>query len=127
MLRHTWGLKGPDLKTMLKSGFKSLSVDLEVWSKLAKRASIKRIASTFAHDFECDLQRVNMFSNCVTLTCVLLSQSISYSDTKVSGLAVVECKHARVIYVYELTFLLHIQGQQSVYKYAGLVVYGNKR
>ena len=41
------------------------SVDLEVWSKLAKRARIKHIASKFAHDFECDLQRVNAFSHCI--------------------------------------------------------------
>ena len=33
------------------------SVDLEVWSKLAKRARIKCIASKFARDFEYDLQR----------------------------------------------------------------------
>ena len=77
------------------------SVDLEVWSKLAKRAQIKRIASKFAHDFECDLQRINVFSNCVTLslTHVLLQQTISCSDTKVSVLVVMECKRASVIYV----------------------------
>ena len=61
------------------------SVDLEVWSKLAKRAQIKGIASKFERDFECDLQRVNAFSHCVSLTRVLLPQIISCSDTKVFG------------------------------------------
>ncbi len=77
------------------------SVDLEVWSKLAKRARIKRIASKFARDFECDLQRVNAFSHCVTLTSVLhvLPQVISCSDIKVSVCVVIECKRASVIYV----------------------------
>ena len=59
------------------------SVDLEVWSKLAKRARIKRIASKFARDFDSDWPRVNTFSHCVTLKCVLLPQILSYSDTKV--------------------------------------------
>ncbi len=58
-------------------------------------------------DFDCDWQRVNAFSNCVTLIRVLLSQIISYSDTKVPVLVVIECKRANVIYVYELIFLLH--------------------
>ncbi len=84
------------------------SVDLEVYSKLAKRACIKRIASKFAHNFDCDWQRVNAFSHCVTLTHVLLPQIICYSVTKESVLVVMEYKcHTSVIYVYELVFLLH--------------------
>ncbi len=75
------------------------TVDLKVWSKLAKRARNKRIASKFARNFECDLQRVNMFSHCVTLTHVLLPQIISCSDTKVSVLVVMECNRANVISV----------------------------
>ena len=75
------------------------SVDLEVWSKFAEDACIKRIASKFVHKFECDLQHVNTFSHCVTLTCVLLPQIIFCSDTKVSVLVVMECKRASVIYV----------------------------
>ncbi len=67
-------------------------VDLEVWSKLAQRTRIKRIASKFARDFDCDWQRVSAFSHSVTLTCVLLSQIISYSDTKGLVLVVMECK-----------------------------------
>ncbi len=59
------------------------SVYLVVRSKLAKRARIKHIASKCARDFDCDWQRVNMFSHCITLTCVLLLQILSYSDTKV--------------------------------------------
>ena len=59
------------------------SVDLEVWSKPAKRTrNIKHIASKSAHNFDCDWQRVNTFSHCITLKRVLLSQIISYSDTK---------------------------------------------
>ncbi len=34
-------------------------------------------------------------------------QIISYSDTKVPVLVVMECKQANVIYLYELIFLLH--------------------
>ncbi len=83
------------------------SVDLEVWSKLAKRARILRIASKYARDFDCDLQRVNASSHCVSLTRVLLPQIISYSDTKVPVLVVMEYKRASVGYVYELTYLLH--------------------
>ena len=83
------------------------SVDLGVWSRLAKRVCIKRNASKFVRDFECDLQRVNLFFHCVTLTRILLPQIISYSDTKVPVLVVMECKRASVIYVYELIFLLH--------------------
>ena len=91
------------------------SVDLEVWSKLAKRTRIKRIASKSVRDFDCDWQRVNKFSHCVTLTLVLLSQIISYSVTKVSVLVVMECKHTSVIYVYELIYFYSIlQGQQSI-------------
>ncbi len=83
------------------------SVDLEVWSKIAKRARIKRIALKFARDFECDLKHVAAFSHCVTLTHVLLPQIISYSDTKSVCSCCYECKRASVIYVYELIFLLH--------------------
>ncbi len=82
-------------------------VDLEVWSKLAKCVRIMCIASKVAHDFDCDWQRVNAFSHCVTLIRVLLSQIISYSDTKVQVLVVMEYKRANVIYVYKLMFLLH--------------------
>ena len=57
--------------------------------------------------FDCAWQRVNAFSHCVTLIRVLLSQMISYSDTKVPVLVLIECKCANVIYVYELIFLLH--------------------
>ncbi len=81
------------------------------WSmeKLAKRARIKPIASKFTHDFDCDWQRVNMFSRCVTLTHILLPQIISYSDTKVLVLVVMECKkHASLIHIYELIFLFYI-------------------
>ncbi len=83
------------------------SVDLEVWSKPAKRARIKRIASKCARNFDWDWQRVNAFFHCVTLTRVLLPQIISYSDTKVPVLVAMECKRASVLYVYELIFLLH--------------------
>ncbi len=81
-------------------------VDLEVWSKLAKCVLFMRIVSN-ARDFDCDWQRVNAFSHCVTLIRVLLSQIISYSDTKVLVLLVMECKRSNVIYVYEIIFLLH--------------------
>ncbi len=77
------------------------------WSKLAKCVCIMCIASKCARDFDCDWQRVNTFSHCVTLICVLLSQIISYSDTKVLVLVVMECNRASVIYVYKLIFLLH--------------------
>ncbi len=66
-----------------------------------------RIASKCACDFDCDWQRVNAFSPCVTLIRVLLSQIISYSDTKVPVLVAMECKRANVNYVYELILLLH--------------------
>ncbi len=82
-------------------------VDLEVWSKRAKCVRIMRTASKFVRDFDCDWQRVNAFSHCVSLIRVLISQIISYSDTKVPVLVVMECKRANVIYVYELIFLLH--------------------
>ncbi len=52
-------------------------------------------------------QRVNAFSHCVTLIRVLLSQIISYSDTKIPVCVVMECERANVIYVYELISLLH--------------------
>ncbi len=82
-------------------------VDLEVWSKLAKCVRIMRIASKYACDFKCDWQRVNTFSPCVTLIRVLLPQIISYSDTKVPVLVIMECKRANANYVYELIYLLH--------------------
>ncbi len=82
-------------------------VDLEVWSKLAQCARIKRIASTCVRDLDCDWQRIKAFSHCVTLIRVLLSQIVSYSDTKVPVLVVMECKRIDVIYVYELISLLH--------------------
>ena len=83
------------------------SVDLEVWSKLAECACIKRTASKCVRDFDCDWECVNAFSHCVTLRRVLLPQIISYSDTKVTVLVVIEYKHASVLYVYEMIFLLH--------------------
>ena len=85
------------------------SVDLEVWNKLAKRARIKRIASKYARVFDSDWQRVNVFSHshCVTLKRVLLTQIISYSNTNMPLLVVMECKRASVIHVWELIFLLH--------------------
>ena len=70
------------------------SVDLEVLSKLVKHARTKRIVSKLAHDFECDLEHVNVFPHCVALTRTLLLQIISYSDTKVLVLVVMECKCA---------------------------------
>ena len=82
-------------------------------SKPAKRACIKHVASKFGRDFDCDWQRVNAFSHCVTLTRVLFPQIISYSDTKVPVL-VMECKRASVLYVYELIFLLHTSRSQSI-------------
>ncbi len=82
-------------------------VDLQVWSKFAKCVCLMCITSKCARHFYCDWQRVNMFSHCVTLTHILLSQIISYSDTKVPVLVVMECKRANVVYVYELIFLLH--------------------
>ncbi len=75
--------------------------------KLAKCVCIMRIASKCTRDFDCDWERVNAFSHCVTLIRVLLSQIISYSDTKVPVLVIMECKRANVINVYELIFLLH--------------------
>ncbi len=69
-------------------------VDLEVWRKLAQHACIKRIASKFASDFDCDWQCISVLSHSITLTRVLLSQIISYLDTKGSVLVVKECKRA---------------------------------
>ena len=77
---------------------------LEVWSKLAKCVRIMRSASKCASNFDCDWQRVNEFFHCVTLIRILLLQIISYSDTKVLVLVVMECKRANVIYVYELPY-----------------------
>ncbi len=56
-------------------------------------------------DFDCDWQHLNVFSHCLTLTRVL--QMISYPDTKVPVLVVMEYKRASVLYVYKLIFLLH--------------------
>ena len=55
---------------------------------------IKRIASKFACNFDCDWQCASAFFHSVTVTHVLLSQIISYSDTKGSVLVVMECKRA---------------------------------
>ncbi len=75
-------------------------VDLEVWSKVAKRARIKCIASKFAHNFECVLQRVNTFSHCVTLDTRSTSANyILLRYKSVGSCYVMECKCARVIYV----------------------------
>ncbi len=63
--------------------------------------------SCVLHERRSDWQHVNAFSHCVTLKCILLPQIISYSDTKMLVLVVMECKRACVIHVYELTFLLH--------------------
>ncbi len=86
------------------------SVDLEVWSKLAERARIKRTASKCAHDFDCDWECVNAFSHCGTLTRVLLLQIISCSDTKVlilSCYGIQAYKYVLLCTVYELIYLLH--------------------
>ena len=72
------------------------------------------IASKCARDFDCDWQRVNAFSHCVSLTRVLLPQIISYSDTKVPVLVVMEYKRASLGFVYELTYYSILQSQQSV-------------
>ena len=85
-------LRGRCLPVLLNGSL--YPVGLEVWSKLAQRARIKRIASKFARDFDCDWQRVSAFSHSVTLTRILLSQIISHSDTKGSVLVVMECKRA---------------------------------
>ena len=83
------------------------SVDLEVWSKLAEHARIKRTSSKWERDFDCNWEHVNAFSHCVTLRCVLLPQIISYLDTKVPVFVVMEYKRASVLYAYEMIFLLH--------------------
>ena len=79
-------------------------VDLEVWSKLAKCVRIMGIVSKCARDFDCDWQPVNALSHCVTLIHILLLQIISYSDTKVPVLVVMEFKRSNVIYVYAMIF-----------------------
>ncbi len=85
-------------------------VDLEVCSKLAKCVRIMRSASKFVCDFDCDWQRVNVFSPRVTLIRVLLLQIISYLNTKVPVL-VMECNRANVNwYFYSI-----LQDQQSVH------------
>ena len=94
-----------DLKSL--QNYKLHSADLEVWSKLAERTRIKHSASKWARDFDCNWERVNAFSHCVTLRHVLLLQIISYSDTKVPVLVVMEYKRAIVLYTYEMIFLLH--------------------
>ena len=78
------------------------SVDLEVWSKY------QAYCVKIGRDFNGDLQRVNSFSHCVTLAHILLPHIISYSETKMLVLVVVECKRVSLIYAYELIFLLHI-------------------
>ncbi len=75
-----------------------------VTSRLAKWARIKNTASKCTCNFDCNWQRVNAFSHCVSLTHVLLRQIISYS-AKVLVL-VMEWKHGSVIYVYKLIFSL---------------------
>ena len=52
-------------------------------------------------------QHINAFSLCVTLRHVLLSEIISYSDSKVPVLVLMEYKCASVSYVYKFIFLLH--------------------
>ncbi len=74
---------------------------------LLNAPGIKRIASKCACDFDCEWQRVNAVFHCVTLRRVLRLQIISYWDTNVPVLVVMECKRASVLYVYELIFLLH--------------------
>ncbi len=44
------------------------TVDLEVWSKLAQRARIKRIASKFVRNFDCGWQLVRAVFHSVTDT-----------------------------------------------------------
>ncbi len=95
------------------------SVDLEVWSKLAKHACIKRIASKYMRYFDCNWQRVNAFSRRITLTLVLLPQIISYSATKGRFLNLLSME-AYKRDLYELIFLPRdfysiLQGQQSIY------------
>ncbi len=75
-----------------------------------------RIASKCAHDFDCDWHHVNAVFPLRYSDTVLLSQIISYSDTKVPVLVVMECKRANVIYVYELIFLLHTSKVNRVKK-----------
>ena len=75
--------------------------------KLAERAPIKCVVLTCAHDFDCDWQRVNTFFHRVTLTRILLLQIISYSETKVPFLVIMECKRTCVTSVYELILLLY--------------------
>ena len=54
------------------------SVDLIIYTSLAKHVLIKCIASKCASNFDWDCQRVNAFYHCVyTLTRDLLSQIIS--------------------------------------------------
>ena len=76
------------------------SVDFEVWSKLAE----------CARDFDCEWERVNTFFHCVTnllWDAFKLWQIISYSDTNVPVLVVMEYKRASVLYLYEILVLLH--------------------
>ena len=78
------------------------SVDLEVWNKLAKRACIMRIAPKCVCDFDWQLaayKRVFPLRYLRTLRHVLLSQIISYPDTKVPVLVVMEYKRASVSYI----------------------------
>ncbi len=89
-------------------------VDLEVWSKLAKCVRIMRIASKCVRNFDCNWQHVNAFSRYVTLIRVLLSQIISYTDTKVQVLVVIEYKCANMIMCTSWYFYSILQGQQSV-------------
>ena len=100
------------------------SVGLEIWSKLAKQACIKCIASKFVRDFECDLQRLKMFSHCVTLTHVLLPQIISCSDTKVKCwlLLLLWNVSVQVWFMYPNWYFYSIlQGQEYTLKVHGLI------
>ena len=82
------------------------SVDLEVWSKFAQCAGIKRIASSkFARDFDCDWQYfpVPLLWHALYFRKLSLTQI----DTKVPVLVVMECKHVSLIHAYKLIFLLY--------------------
>ncbi len=72
-------------------------VDLEVWSKLAQRERIKRIASKFASDIDCDWQRVSVFRHGVTLTRTYTRSTFAnyiLLNTKWLVLVFMECKCA---------------------------------
>ncbi len=93
---------------LLLYSIRYIYVDIEIWSKLAKHSLIKRIASKWVHDFDCDCQHVNAFSIALLWHMFYFHKLISYSDAKVPVL--MEGKHASVIYVYKSIFLLHYTG-----------------